>query len=869
MDAAHWSRLEKLFHEAVALPHGEREAFLDREVSDPELRLEVRALLEADGAEGTIRPALPRGPTVGRVLDGATIGPYHVLRRIGEGGMGAVYLAEREDVDKRVALKLVRGALAAPELLQRFLLERRVLARLDHPYIARLLDAGVTDDETPYFALEYVEGEPITDHCRGRDLPVRDRLRLFRDVCEAVSYAHGSLVVHRDIKPSNVMVTTEGTVKLLDFGIAKLLGEDDSDTTLTHTGLRVMSPAYAAPEQVAGEPVTTATDVFSLGVLLYELLTGQRPRDAAGAGGPREGDRRAEPTRPSTAVARSGEPARGRQLAGDLDAICLRAIADEPARRYRSAEQLRDDITRHLTGLPVEARLPTFRYRAGKFARRHATALAGAVVLALSLGGGLGAAVWQGQRADRSREDAELARQEAETALERSRSVSAFLIGLFQEADPRRSRGEEVTAVDLVERGMERIDELDHDPVLQALLLENLAHVNMQLGRYDDASGLASRAVELRRPLPADSSFVTALNTLGMTYNHRGMSDSAEAVYAEALPVSRDILGEDHDETLALMNNRAIVLGRLGRNAEARSILEEMVEIERHALPEDPVRSYALNNLGLQLAGDGRFQEAEALLREGLQVRLDYRRDNDDTSIASSMDNLGMVLREAGRYDEAEPLMRRAMEIRREILGEEHRWYGESLFALGTLLALRGAPGDHAEAESLLVQGLDIFRRTLGPEHRGTAYLFHSLGLLAEASDDLVEAERRYRQALEIRRGSVNDNALVTVKSLTALARVLRARGGVADATAVAEEAAALAGAELEPGHHERVEAEAERALARAAAGHAGEDGAFAEAVSALAGILGPDHPRVRRVCAPAAAAGLAPPPTCSPQAGG
>jgi tetratricopeptide (TPR) repeat protein/tRNA A-37 threonylcarbamoyl transferase component Bud32 len=854
MERDRWERLERLFHEALALPPDEREAFLRREAPDPALRQELMALLDADAADGTIRPPEPASTaSAGRSLEGRSIGPYTVLHRIGEGGMGAVYLAEREDVDKRVALKLVRGALVAPELTRRFLLERRVLARLEHPYIARLMDAGMTDDETPWFALEYVDGEPITDYCRERDLSVNHRLRLFRDVCEAVSYAHVNLVVHRDIKPSNVMVTADGTVKLLDFGIAKLLGDEDADSTLTRTGVRVMSPAYAAPEQLVGEPVTTATDVYSLGVLLYELLTGERPRAVSVDGSP-TGERRAEPVRPSLTAARSGERGAA-QLAGDLDAICLRAIAPEPDRRYRSAEQFRDDITRYLDGLPVEARLPTFRYRAGKFVRRHAAALAGAVVLALSLGGGLGAAVWQGQRAERARDD-------AQTALDRSRSVSTFLIDLFQQADPTRTGGEQVTAVDLVERGIARIDELDHDPVLQALLLENLAHVDMGLGRYDEATRLAARAVELRRPLDPDSAFVTALNALGMTYNQRGLPDSARGVYAEALPLSRQIMGVEHDETLALMNNLAIVYGRLDRNEEAKSLLREMIEIERRVLPNESVRSIALSNLGVQLAAEGDFGEAQRLLREALDVRV--AADGEETIGASfAMDNLGMALREAGRYDEAEPFLRRGMEIRREILGEEHRYFAESLFSLGTLLALRAGPVDLPEADSLLNGALGIYVAVLGPENRATAYILHSLGLLAEQRGDLAEAERRFRQALEIRRTADRDNASVTVKSYTALARVLRRRGATEEAVAVAEEGDALAAAELRPEHPEWAESRAELGLALGAAGRAGAADAFRAGTTGLAGLLGSDHPRVGRVCDAAPGAGLSAPEAC------
>lgn len=895
MDRERWDRVRQLFHEALDRPPAEREAFLQANEADPALRAEVRGLLEADADPGRRSPVSrdrigallgeaagsllgdaagsPADPPPGAdppSLEGRRIGPYRVIRRIGQGGMGAVYLAEREDVSKQVALKLVRGALGAPELAQRFLLERRVLARLEHPGIARLMDAGMTEDETPWFAMEYVEGEPITTHCDSRALSPEARLRLFCDVCDAVTFAHANLVVHRDIKPSNVMVTPEGKVKLLDFGIAKLLGADDDDT-LTRTGVRVMSPAYAAPEQLAGEPVTTATDVYALGALLYEILTGARPRDAGAAevfGGEEPGrptaDLRALPPRPSTVRSRRGDRSGAGRLEGDLDAICLKAVAPEPERRYRSAEQLRDDVTRHLTGLPVEARLPTLRYRTGKFLRRHASAVAGAAVLALALGGGLGAALWQGQRAERSRLVAEEAREDAISALARSGIVTEFLAGLFRAANPNVARGEDVTAVELVDRGVEQIDELSQAPPLQAEILEVLTTVNLGLGRFDEAARLMERSVEIRRTMPPDSALVGALNILGRTYSERGLPGSAATAWAEALEVGLALWGQDHPSVMAAQSNLAVAYGRLGRDSESEHLLRDLMASERRVLGTDHEdRSYTLNNLALRLTNRGAYDEAEPLAREALQLLL-ARFGEEHPGSGLLMDNLGMVLREAGRYDEAEPVLRRGLAIRLRVLGDEHRYYGESLFALGTLLVLRGRPGELEEAEAMLRQGLRIYHETLGADHPGNAYVLHSLGMLAENRGDLVGAEARYRDGLAIRRGSERDNPTVAVYSLAALSRVLRPRDAP-EALEIAREAVALAETHLAADHPNRTEAEAHLGLAMLTAGDSVAGAVrFATGVDGLAAVIGPGHPRVRKLCAAGADAGL-PAPPCDP----
>ena len=422
-----WSRLDALLDQALELPIHRRGTLLERVGrEDPALRERLEQLLAADaaasdflndGAEAWLRSGPPTPAHVSEesaLALGDRVGPYRVIEELGRGGMGIVYRAERADGEfsQVVALKLVRRGFDGDDTTVRFRRERQILAQLDHPSIARLLDGGLHTDGRPYFAMELVEGEPITTYCDQRNLSIDARVRLFCRVCDAVQYANGRLIVHRDLKPANIFVSAAGDLKLLDFGIAKLLTDDDASasTELTGTGVRPLTPAYAAPEQLRGEPVSTATDVYALGVILCELLTARRPFASAG-GGLDHVTLDAEPPRPSDVVIRDRDDAasideiahaRGLTpralaacLAGDLDAIVLKALRREPARRYIGAGAFAEDLERFLQGRPVAARPEGRRYRAGKFVRRHRVGIAVAVSLVVSLLGGLAATTWQ------------------------------------------------------------------------------------------------------------------------------------------------------------------------------------------------------------------------------------------------------------------------------------------------------------------------------------------------------------------------------------------------------------------------------------------------------------------------------------------
>ena len=566
IDPERGPKIDDLFDRALDQPPDQRAAWLEAHCSDVALRAEVQALLAAHDDSGGILDGNAlnvAGPLISASPIRPRIGPYRVLREIGRGGMGVVYLAERDDGQyrRRVAIKLLRTSPDADELHRRFVAERQILASLNHPNIAQLVDGGVTDEHFPYLVMEYVNGVPITTFCDRQRLGIDERLALFRDVCAAVHHAHQNLVIHRDIKPNNILVTDERRVKLLDFGIAKLLNPTlgPADQPITHTEWRVMTPEYASPEQVRGDSLSTASDVYALGVLLYELLSGRRPHRLT-SGSPQELAEvivQREPALPSAAVSRS-EPARadattadltpesiaadrhlsverlGRRLQGDLDAIVMMALRKETARRYGSADLMWEDVQRHLDGLPVLAHRGTRWYRARKFVSRHRVEAIAAAIVTVALVTGASAAVRQAAVANRERD-------RAEQALDQSREVTDFLVRLFRTPAPPGASRDQVTARELLATGTARIEELRAQPIVQAQMLDALGRVNRELGRFDDAERMLRRALQLRRAQYGDdhAEVAASLNNVALLIRQRGQAHRPEAarLHREALGI--------------------------------------------------------------------------------------------------------------------------------------------------------------------------------------------------------------------------------------------------------------------------------------------------------------------------------------------
>ncbi|HZW88056.1 MAG TPA: serine/threonine-protein kinase, partial [Myxococcaceae bacterium] len=489
---ARWRRIQDLFHAAADLPAGEQHAFLEsRSDGDTTLIAEVEALLVEDRTpDSLLDRSLPE--VANHLLAGETpgrVGPYRILGLLGEGGMGVVYLVEREDVGGRAALKLLRDAWVSPSRRARFLVEQRTLAQLDHPGIAQLHDAGTLPDGTPWFAMEYVEGVPLTEYCRSRSCALPERLRLFRAVCEAVQHAHRHAVIHRDLKPSNILVKPDGSVKLLDFGIAKQLDPTGPGTDPTRTGLRLMTPAYAAPEQVEGGRLGVQTDVYALGVLLFELLAGRLPFELTGLQ-PHEAARRVleqEPPRPSQVPGRPVQTSRAAWA--DLDVLCLTAMQRDPARRYPSVEALIRDLDHHLAGEPLDARPDSLSYRAGKLLRRNARSVLVASAVGLAV---LGVTAYAAIRLARARDA--VAAQAA-----RTQRIQQFMLQLFEGGTGEVGPSSDVKVVDLLDKGVREARSLEAEPGVEAELLQTLGGIAENLGRLDQAETLLTRALELRR----------------------------------------------------------------------------------------------------------------------------------------------------------------------------------------------------------------------------------------------------------------------------------------------------------------------------------------------------------------------------------
>ena len=795
MSSPDWSRIQRLFEAALERPEKDRGAFLHEACEgDDRLRDEVAALLEADAG---VHPILD-GAGVAEQLDaffslaGKRIGPYQVLGRIGEGGMGAVYLASRDDgqFEQRVALKVLRPGMASDRLLARFQEERRILARLEHPGIARLLDGGVTRQGQPWFAMEYIDGQPLDDWCDAHQLTVEERLRLFMEVCEALQYAHSRLVIHRDLKPANILVAEEAgraRIKLLDFGIAKLL-EEEGDEGLTRTGGPPLTPAYAAPEQVEGGVISTATDVYSLGVLLYELLTGHRPYSVRDASPTEmaEAIRNAEPERPSTVVrreadadssrARDTRPDRlGRRLSGDLDVICLKALRKEPERRYASVEGLQDDLRRHLDGRPVEARPDTVGYRTRKFVARNRGAVLSGTVVTLSLAFlGISNAV-QAVQLERERDAARLERDRAE-------AVASVLTDVFSASDPREALGAEVTARQLLDRGAERIQEDEAmDPEVKAGLLAVLGDVYANFQLIPDAVPLYRTALNLtseQRDAP-DADLAEAQARLAAALGDVGEFDAADSLLESSL-AQIDALADAVEpvQRATTLNRRGIVMREAGRYEESEAYYAEALAISRTDSATDAtIGTTLLNNLGQLTEIQGRYEEASVFHRQALEQR-EATLPPLHPSVLTSMNNLAGNLDRMGDFEEA-------VELYEELIVRAEQVYGESpavAMYLNNAASTYKRSGRPLEAEPLQRRSLALFRTTLGEDHRRVAMAYNNLANILLDQGRAEEGADMHRRALAMHREIYGDAHDLTAGSMSNLAAALRDLGRLDEA---------------------------------------------------------------------------------------
>ena len=806
MDPLRWQRLEQALDELLDLSAADRPARLDALAGDdPAFRAELERLLAADAA--TRRGILDDGldSLADAILDapvattpaGRRIGPYRVLGLLGRGGMGEVLLAERADgeYEQRVALKLLPAERLGEDNARRLRHERQILARLRHPNIATLHDGGVTEDGAPYFAMELVEGEPITDYCDAQRLDVEARLALFDTVCRAVRYAHRNLVVHRDIKPGNVLVTADGVVKLLDFGIAKLLG--DAESTVAEQ--RFLTPGFAAPEQLRGEPTNIAADVYALGVLLYELLCGKRPHGrrtdpaamlrAVLEDTPLPPSRAVEDDDPAAAARSCAPAALRRRLQGDLDTIVARALEKDPAERYPSSEALRLDLERHLASEPVSARPASRAYRLRKFVKRHrlAVTLTSLIVLAILTG-----AVWIGllyARAERNLGRALAAESASAREAETLRRVTGFLSELFEEASPEVSHGRDVTARELLDAGAARIErELKGAPDVRSSLQLTMSTSYRWLGRYDDALRMIESAVESRldRFGPESPEYAEALTELAGLRSDRGELDEAEAAAREAIRIFAAARGPRSVSVAEPTSVLGATLIQQGRFPEAEVAMGTVLEIhEANPRPEPEWIASASNDLGAALSQMGRLDEAAVLFTRAVET---HRAAGDSThpSLSTYLTNLGDVRMRQGRLDEAESLMTRGLAVAEAAFDSSNVDLAERHNALGQLYDRLGR---FDEAESQFLRSVAIWRANVDAEHPRVIWVLDNLvgaytdaGRLAKADSlsDVVVAMSERQLGLE----SVYHGAILRTR-----ADLRDVQGRHADAAALREQA--------------------------------------------------------------------------------
>jgi eukaryotic-like serine/threonine-protein kinase len=780
-----WQRIKEIVGSVLEREPAERGAFLDQVCSqDARLRAEVESLLAAyqdsDGLSANPWIAEPMQSEA----EAKVIGPYHLVKELGVGGMGQVWLAKQtKPVRRRVALKLIRQGMYDSAMVIRFKAEQQSLAIMDHPAIAKVFDAGTTPTGQPYFAMEYVDGLPITDYCDSKRMGIRERLQLFIRVCEGVQHAHQKAVIHRDLKPSNILVVEvdgKPMPRIIDFGLAKaVVPLVPGETVFTRMGAFLGTPGYMSPEQASGEvqDIDTRTDVYSLGVVLYELLTGFLPFDPTRwkRQGPEEFLRQLreeDPPRPSTKIGLNRENSTAqaesrsteqRQLVtllrGDLDWITLKALEKERERRYGTPAQLATDVDNYLSNRPVAARPATLRYRARKYIRRHAVAVAAAAgALAILI-------------AFAAMQSVELRRITRER--DRADRITQFMTSMFKVSDPSEARGNSITAREILDKSSKEIDSaLARDPELQTQLLVTMGNVYVGLGLFSRAQQMFQSAVATGRRSGGltNTSTLNAMSGLASLLLRLGKYPEAEKLLREIIGAQRRTLGPAHEATLHSLRLLSATLQGEGKLKEAEISQREALEADQRSLGREHTETvFSMNELANILDREGRVAEAEKLYREALEIgRRTLGPDHPQTLVLAS--SLASVLGEEDRLPEAEKLERDVLAARLRLLGPEHP---DTLQVEHNLANNLDYGGQYVEAAKLYQQTLEIQRRVLGPDAAETLRTMHNLGATLGRAGKREEAEELQRKTLELRQRVLGPDHPDTLDTLGELAMTL------------------------------------------------------------------------------------------------
>lgn len=787
-----WERIQKIFDEASLLPPGRRQEWLNGACQgDHALYLQVESLLRSDADSGVLEQQVASYANTVAAAPPERIGPYRIVSEIGHGGMGAVYLAERADeqYERQVAIKIIRSFAAPPlELVRRFRMERQILASLQHANIAQMLEGGVTDDGIPYIAMEYVKGVRIDEYCDRKGLSARQRIELFRNVCSAVQHAHRNLVIHRDIKPGNILVTDDGIPKLLDFGIAKLLQPENVPeamltTALTVAAERPRTPEYASPEQVNGGAITTATDVYALGIVLYELLTGRHPF-ADFRSEIRTLERaicETEPHRPSAKAS-----AFASQIKGDLDSIVLKAIRKEPEQRYASVEQLSEDLGRYLDGFPVAARRGTRRYRAGKFIRRHRFGVAAATALILVLMTFGTAVSVLAFRLARERTRSNLESFKARQAQQTAEAVNHFLqedvlaqasashqagVGPNATADPNLKVR---TALDRAAGSIE--GKFDAEPLVEAGIRQTIGQAYANLGLLPQAIQEWERTAYLLKHFsgPENAETLDIMRDLGDLYMRTGAYLKAKQLYVEVLQMDRRVLGQQHPVTIGAMYSLGVLYTREGNYQQAESLLTEALQSALHVSGEMDSDSVGLmRDLATLYSDEGKYEQAEPLFQRALKIEhLMFGPDYNDIMLTKVY--LAQLYLREGRFNEAERIGSQTLNSARRVMGESHSTTALLMSLVGNVYL---DEGKYRRAQDLLDNALTRYRRLFGDENPNTLAALSDLAEVYQARGRYAEAERLYTRILETRRRISGDEHPSTLRLMGSLAALYEREG--------------------------------------------------------------------------------------------
>lgn len=792
MSKVNRGKVDTIVDRALDLPEKERETFIDTQCGDNQrLKREVTLLLESIyDSEGWLEdPEDYKKRFYEEISDdvelhsadhsliGDQVGAYTIREKIGEGGMGTVYRAERHDgeFNHQVAIKIIRHSRANEMNIRRFRREQRILAGLNHPGIARLYDGGVTETGFPYIIMEHVPGIPIDDYCRANNCGVAEKIALFEQVLEAIRHAHENLIIHRDLKPGNILVDEGGTIKILDFGISKLL-EEDSDTSLTQTGVQLLTPRYAAPEQIRHENITTATDLYALGVLFYELLTGTGPYDLEGATRfeTKQVILREEPAKPSTKVSSAASQ---KKLKGDLDAIALKAIRKEPDRRYRVANELLDDLESYRTGIPVSAHEDSLTYRSQKFFKRHKQGVAIAAGILLLVIGFMGFYSW---RITEERNQAELEAQKAE-------EVTHFLTRIFEGSNPSVANADSIPIRNFLERGINRINEMEGQPEVKAALLSTMGRVYRNLGEYEKSNLLHEEALKLSKKAykephkdlansyvmkaanekelgnfavaeslykkginilekvenRPDSLYSGSLSNLALLYEEIGEHQKAIPIHKKAVTLDKKLYPQGHEKIGISLNHLAVAQDKNGDFQKARGNYEKAIKILKDQLGEDHRRTaITTHNLGILYRNLGMIDKAMPTIREALKMKKAIY-GNEHIVVASSLAGIGHLYRETGQIEKSISSFEKTLDIVFNTHGSSSMYSGIIMFGLG---ATHLQDGSFIKAEQLFRNSINIFERVLGPEGSYVAMPKHLLGKLFLKQEKHSEAENVFRE---------------------------------------------------------------------------------------------------------------------------